>query len=87
MAGRTTRATIHFLKPFILPGFTRPNPPGDYRVDHDEDVIEGISRLAWHRTVSFIFLPAIGVQSATQQMVSISPADLDALLEKDKETP
>ena len=86
MAGRTTRTTIHFLKPFSLPGFDRPHPPGDYRVDHDEDLIEGLSRLAWHRTCSFIFLPAIGAESATQQMISISPADLDALLERDKET-
>ena len=31
---------------FRLPGFDEPQPAGDYRVDHDEEAIEGISRLA-----------------------------------------
>ena len=83
MTSRTTQIIVRFSSPFLLPGFDAPQPAGDYRVDHDEEAIEGISRLAWRRVGAFIHLPAIGTQRATQEMVPINPADLDAALEKD----
>ena len=83
MASRTTQTVVRFSNTFLLPGFDKPQPAGDYRVDHDEESIEGLSRLAWHRVGSFIHLPGIGVQSATHQMMPINPADLDAALETD----
>ena len=83
MASRTTQTVVHFSSAFRLPGFDELQPAGDYRVDHDEELIEGISRLAWRRIGAFIHLPAIALQSSAQQMVPLSPADLDAALEKD----
>ena len=83
MASRTTQTVVHFSSAFRLPGFDEPQPAGDYRVDHDEELIEGISRLAWRRVGAFIHLPAIAMQSSAQQMVPLNPADLDAALEKD----
>jgi hypothetical protein len=58
-------------------------PAGDYRVDHDEEAIDGVSRIAWRRVGSFIHLPAIAAQGLTQQMVPINSADLEAALAKD----
>lgn len=84
MASRTTQTVVRFLNPFLLPGFDKPQPAGAYHVDHDEEAIEGISRIAWHRTASFIHLPAIDSRRATSQLVPINPADLDAALQKDK---
>lgn len=86
MANRTRRAVVRFSHAFLLPGFDQRQPAGDYRIEHDEESIEGVSRLAWHRVGSFIHLPGIGVRSSTQQMVPIDPADLDAALEKDTKT-
>jgi hypothetical protein len=86
MANRTTQTVVSFVSPFLLPGFDEPQPAGDYRVDHDEETIEGVSWLAWQRTGSFIHLPGIGVQRATHQMMRVDPADLDAALEKDRKT-
>jgi len=86
MANRTTQAIVRFTNAFLLPGFDKPQPAGDYRVDHDEESIEGISRLAWRRVGSFIHVPGIGVQMSTHQMVPINAADLDAALEKDNKT-
>lgn len=83
MTNRTTQAIVHFTNAFLLPGFDKPQPAGDYRIDHDEECIEGISRLAWRRVGSFIHLPGIGMKMSTHQMVSINAADLDAALEKD----
>jgi hypothetical protein len=83
MTSRTTQTVVSFSSAFLLPGFDAPQPAGDYRVDHDEEALEGLSRLAWQRVGTFIHLPGIGQQGATHQMVPINPADLDAALEKD----
>jgi hypothetical protein len=55
-----------------------------YRVDHDEESIETMSRLAWRRVASFIHLPGIGQHRATHEVVPMDPADLDAALENDR---
>lgn len=83
MTSRTRQTVVHFSSPFLLPGFEAPQPGGDYRVDHDEEPLEGMSWLAWQRVATFIHLPAIGQQGTTRQMFPINPADLDAALEKD----
>ncbi|NTF90096.1 hypothetical protein G6L46_23405 [Agrobacterium rhizogenes] len=83
MTSRTTQTVVSFSFPFLLPGFDVPQPAGKYRVDHDEEVIEGISWLAWRGVGTFIHLPAMATQGAKHQMVSINPADLEIALEKD----
>jgi hypothetical protein len=85
LTSRTTQAVARFSSPFLLPGFDAPQPAGDYRVDHDEELIEVFSRLAWRRVGAFVHLPAIGTTGQTQQMVPINPADLEAALQKDNE--
>lgn len=42
MGSRTTQTVVNFSSAFRLPGFEAPQPAGDYRVDHDEESIEGI---------------------------------------------
>jgi len=83
MTTRTTQTVARFSSPFLLPGFDAPQPAGDYRVDQDEELIEVFSRLAWRRVSAFVHLPATGMTGHTHQMVPVSPADLDAALEKD----
>lgn len=84
MNTRTTQTVARFTSEFMLPGFDGPQPAGDYRVDHDEELIEGLSRPAWRRVGGFVHLPAIGVDGGTRQMVPMKSADLDAALEKDR---
>jgi hypothetical protein len=83
MASRTTLTVVCFSSTFRLPDFDAPQPAGSYRIDHDEESIESVFRLAWRRVASFIYLPGIGLHGATHQMVPIKSADLDAALEKD----
>lgn len=85
MTIRSTQTVVRFSSAFLLPGIDALQPAGEYRVDHDEELIEGISRLAWQRAGAFIHLPAIAVNSSMQQMVPIDPADLEAALQKDIE--
>lgn len=83
---RTTQTIIHFSSPFMLPAFDSPQPAGDYRVDQDEELIDGLSMIAWRRSGSFIHLPAIGQRGSTEQMVPVEPADLDSAIQKDKQS-
>jgi hypothetical protein len=85
MTTRTTQTIVRFSSPFLLPGFDAKQPAGDYRVDQDEEAIEGLSRIAWRRVGAFVHLPGISVKGSTRQMVAINPADLDTMLEKDHE--
>jgi len=86
VAKRTTQVTAYFSQPFLLPGFDKPQPAGDYRIDHDEESVDGVSWVAWRRVGSFIHLPGIGVRSSTRQMAPIYPADLESAIERDTRT-
>jgi len=77
---RTTPTVVRFNAAFMLAGFDAPQPPGEYRVDIDEEALEGASRTAWRRVATFIHLPAISANGYTQQIVSIEPATLEAAI-------
>lgn len=81
MSKRTTQTTVHFSDPFLLHGFDAQQPAGDYRIEREEEVIEGLSWLAWHCVATFIHLPAISADGMTRQMVQIDPADLAGIIE------
>lgn len=85
MTTRSTQTIVQFLAPFILPGLDAAQPPGDYLVDQDEELLEVSSRLAWRRVGAFIHLPAIGIDGHKHQMAPIDPVDLDAALERDRQ--
>lgn len=77
---RTTHKTVTFRHPFAISGLDGTQPPGDYEVVTDEEQISGLSFIAWRRVGTSLRLPALDIQSALQQWVSISPHDLaDAL--------
>lgn len=84
MATRTTETVVHFASPFLLPTFETAEPAGDYRVDCDEESIEGVEWTAWRRVAAFIHLPAIGGRSTKHEMAPVHPEDLDAALAKDQ---
>lgn len=80
---RTTRSTVRFSSAFFLYGFDEPQPPGEYRVEYDEEQIDGVTFLAFRRVATFLHLPAITTGQSTRQMVPIDPDDLEAALAKD----
>ena len=84
MTLRTSHATITFRRPFELDGFANPQPAGEYRVEVDEEVIEGISFLAYRRVAAMLYLPAITAPPGRIEVVSMTPSALDAMLEYDR---
>ncbi|GLS18958.1 hypothetical protein GCM10007874_19750 [Labrys miyagiensis] len=83
MAIRTTQSTVTFMKPFQIDGMEENQPPGDYRVDMDEELLEGLSFLAYRRIAALIHLPAISKPQNPIQIVRIAPAEFDAMLQLD----
>jgi hypothetical protein len=76
MTMRTTNKTITFHRPFRLEGVDGVLPPADYQVMTDEEIIEGLSFVAYHRVATSIFVPA--PYGSAVEMVTIDPADLEA---------
>lgn len=85
MSSRTTHSIAHFEAAFVLGGVDGKLPPGDYDVDHDEELVDGMSRLAWRRVATFIHVPARAVKSPTNQLIAIDHAELETALKHDRE--
>jgi hypothetical protein len=84
---RTSQSTVTFRKPFQIDGLQENQPPGDYRVDIDEEQLDGLSFLAYRRISALFHLPAISQPQTSIQVISISPAEFDAMLEQDAVKP
>ncbi len=77
---RTTAKSVTFTRPFLVSGFEGHQPAGTYTVETDEELIEGISFLAYHRTGMRIhLLPSLSRPGITE-IVTLDPADLDTAL-------
>jgi hypothetical protein len=78
---RTDRKTLSFKHPFCLKGIDRTLPAGAYQVITDEQLIEGLSFLAYRRLSTMIVVP--DKQASSIEMVTIDPLDLQAALDQD----
>ncbi len=64
--------------PFVLKGLERTPPPGTYRVEIEEEPIEGLSFLAYRRVATFIRLPMAGRGANSIETFRIDWGDLEA---------
>ena len=75
-----------FTAPFALGGVDGIQPPGDYAIDEDEELIDGLSWLAYRRVATFIHLPAISsTDRLRSQLVGIDHSELEDALHEDAE--
>ena len=75
---RTTRETVTFDQPFSLSGVDGVQPAGAYTVAIDEELIEGLSFLAYRRIATTIYLPLRYGGAGSVQAVRVDPRELDA---------
>ena len=75
---RTTRESITFDHPFSLTAVDKVQPAGTYAVDIDEELIEGLSFLAYRRVATTIYLPLIQGNPSSVQAVGVDPQELTA---------
>jgi hypothetical protein len=79
---RTTRETVTFDHPFSLMAVDDLQPAGTYMIDIDEELIEGLSFLAYRRIATTIYLPLHQGNHASVQAVRVDPWELPAAHEE-----
>jgi hypothetical protein len=84
MVIRTSHEMTTFAHPFRLDGQDEYCPAGDYAVDIDEELIEGLSFLAYRRVAARMRLPAVDKPQTVIQVMVLDPATFDAMLELDR---
>jgi hypothetical protein len=75
---RTTREVVAFERPFSLSAIDAVQPAGMYTVEIDEDLIEGVSFLAYRRIATTIYLPLRDGGPGSVQAVRVDPRELEA---------
>lgn len=83
MQTRTREKTITFRNPFTLAGLDEILPAGDYSVETEETLVEGISYAAYRRTATVLRLHAKPGPSHLTRAMTIDPEELDAALARD----
>ena len=84
MNSRTTRRTVVFARPFRIAGYEDELPPGDYQVDVDEELLEGLSFEAYRRTGTFLLIGSQAGGRGSTEMRPVDPRDLEAALVRDR---
>jgi hypothetical protein len=84
MMTRSQHRTIHFNAPTLLDGLDYPLAPGDYELNEDEELIEGISWLAYRRVATFITIPPASANGNVSRMLPVDAQALEELLRNDR---
>lgn len=74
MTIRTTEMSVQFQKPFVLKSSERMYPAGAYRVLVDEELIDGLSFLAYRRVSTMMFV--LG-SASSMEMMTVDFDDLE----------
>jgi hypothetical protein len=84
MTKRTCSKTVTFNRPFVFAGFNEVLPAGSYDVETDEELMEGISFLAYRRILTLLHLPAKSGNSGLTRTLTIDPNELEEALKRDQ---
>jgi hypothetical protein len=76
---RTTRSEVTFTASFNLPELEAPQPAGTYKVETDEEIVEGNERTVYIRWATLLYLTNGGSTS----IISVDPTSLAAALARD----
>jgi hypothetical protein len=83
MTVRTSTKTVTFKRPFVLGDMDELLPPGDYTVETQEELVPGVSFLAYRRVSVVVHLPSPSGDPALTRTVSLHPRVLDEALLRD----
>lgn len=86
MAIRTNETRITLAHPFTVDSLGTPLPAGTYRLVTEEEEIPGISFLAFRRTATILYAPALsGKGGGPQQAIPTSPEEMTVIFDRDKQ--
>ena len=80
---RTSREAVTFARPFTLRGIDGEQPAGTYPVETDEELIPGLSFIAWRRVASLMFLPSRPGGPVPGRIATVDPLELEAARARD----
>lgn len=86
MTTRTSRKTVTFYNAFTLGSLDEVHSAGDYVVETDEELIQGLSFPAYRRTLTVIHLREKSGNTALTRAMTIDPSQLERALERDQAT-
>lgn len=84
MTIRTNTRRVTFRRPFTLGQLGVSMPAGDYTVEIDVELLEGISLQASRRIQTLIHLRDLPGHPGVTQIVAVDPDDLEAALQRDR---
>ncbi|PLW75201.1 hypothetical protein [Cohaesibacter celericrescens] len=84
MENKIITSVIHINHEFMLPETKQVCPPGDYTISQEDELIEGVSWLAYRRTGTFIDIPSIGTSKTQIERHAIASDELTAIIEWDR---
>lgn len=84
MTARTHTETVSFKQPFTLRGLNRKLPAGEYTVETEEELIQGLSFPVYRRVLTQIRLPVVPGHPKSSQIMAIDPQDLDDALARER---
>ncbi|MGE0254476.1 MAG: hypothetical protein AB7N54_18775 [Alphaproteobacteria bacterium] len=87
MTVRTSTRTVTFGRPFALDGFDETLPAGDYTVETEEELLDGLSFPAWRRVLTLLHLRVASGRPGLGGSLTIDPTVLEAALRRDREVP
>lgn len=82
MTERVAREKVTFAKPFFVEGLGRDQAAGTYTVEIVEELIEGLSFIAYRIVSTSIVLPLAGGGAHSYQLVRMNSALVRAALRK-----
>lgn len=84
MTLKTTRTTLTFAAPFTIRGADGVQPAGDYDVLTEDELIDGVSCIAYRRVATILCLPSLSSPQTNSQLVPVTQTDLDVAVMKDR---
>lgn len=84
MKTRTRQETVTFANPFTLGKLDEVLAAGDYVVETDEELIQGISFPAYRRTLTVIHLPEKAGNTTLTRAMTIDPSQLERARKRDQ---
>ncbi len=85
MLTRTVEEKITFSNPFKVPGQRQLVPAGVYRINIMQELLQGLSFIAYRRTAVALYIPDESSSSPSKERSIIyEPRDFEAMILKDK---
>ena len=83
MINRTSEASVRFSRPFVIDGFALELPAGDYVIETEEELIQGLSFPVYRRVSTTLHVDRIPGRPGQKESWQIAPEALEAALNRD----